>query len=405
MAVRSASSRFLDEPPLRVLVIDKLSVFRNTRDRYRRLLERANVDLTLLVPERWIENALPVAYEPEPDEPFATVIGRPSLPGRELRSIYLSGMARAFGRSRPEVILMMEEAFSLFAVQTLAIRRFLAPTAPLIFYSNNIVSYEHYNYRLEPLYRAIGKYVLKRAEAGLCVNDRATAVLREAGYAGISRTLFQGINERVYKPIPRNEARHRIGVPEDLDLFVYAGRLLAMKGVHLLIDAFARLRAARPDRPLRLLIVGDGDYAPQLRAQVESLGLAGSVEFHPTVPIADVPCYMCAATALVLPSLAEWQEQFGRVNAEAMLTESLMIGSTSGAIPSVIGDGGFIFRADDVDDLLRTMTLVLDDPAEAERRRRAGRGRALREYSFEAFADGLVDLFEELTGRTIRRDD
>lgn len=393
----------LQGPPLRVLVIDKLSVFRNTRDRYLRLIERANIELTLLVPSRWIENAIPVAYEPADEEPFESIIGRPSLPGRELRSIYLSGMARAFRRSRPEVILMMEEAFSLFAIQTLAMRRLFAPEAPLIFYSNNIVSYEHYNYRLEPLYRAIGKFVLKHAEAGLCVNTRAESVLREANYPGIARTLFQGINERVYQPVSRRDARREIGIGQDVDLFVYAGRLLQMKGIHLLVDAFKRLAAERPERRMKLLIVGDGDYAPELRSQVEREGLSDLVEFRPTVPIASVPFYMCAATALVLPSLAEWQEQFGRVNAEAMLTESLMIGSTSGAIPAVIGEGGFIFRADDVDDLRRTMAQVLDDPEEAERRRKAGRGRALREYSFEAFADGLVDLFEELSGRSIRK--
>ncbi len=389
--------------PLRVLVIDKLSVFRNTRDRYLRLIERADLELTLLVPGRWIENSLPVAYEPSEPEPFGTVVGRPSLPGRELRSVYLTGMRRAFRRSRPDLILMMEEAFSLFALQTLAMRRAFAPKAPVIFYSNNIVSYEHYNYRLERLYRRVGKFVLARAEGGLCVNERAAEALREASYPGLIRTLFQGINERVYRPVERNEARERIGVAADADLFVYAGRLLHMKGIHLLIEAFARLKRERPERPLKLLIVGDGDYAAELRARAEREELGDAIEFRPTVPIASVPLYMCAATALVLPSLAEWQEQFGRVNAEALLTESLMIGSTSGAIPSVIGEAGFIFRADDIEDLVRTMAYVLDHPEEAERRRRAGRERALREYSFESFADGLVEVFEELTGRSIRR--
>jgi glycosyltransferase involved in cell wall biosynthesis len=106
----------------------------------------------------------------------------------------------------------------------------------------------------------------------------------------------------------------------------------------------------------------------------------------------------------VLPSRAEWNEQFGRVNAEAMLVGTTIIGSTSGEIPGVIGDGGYIFEADDIDDLKRVMEKVLDDPRDAAIRRERGREIAMKNYSLQGFVNGLVEIFEELSGRKIRRE-
>lgn len=387
---------------LRVLVVDKTAVLRNNRERYRRLVERANVVITLLAPTRWLENCVMEPYQPEPGEPYETILGVPSWPGRELRSIYYTGAMRAMRRSRPEVILMMEESFSLFALQILLLKMIFAPKAKVIFYSFNITSYKRFPYRPSWFYKALGDLVMKMCHVGLVPNRKAELVLADSSFRGRIRVLFFGINERLFRRVPRLEAREQLGLQHSGTLFLYAGRLLELKGVQDLLDAFSRLRAERDAADMRLLVVGDGDYAEPLHRRALELNLNGSVEFRRAVPIEQMSAYMSAADAFVLPSRAEWNEQFGRVNAEAMLVGTTIIGSTSGEIPEVIGDGGFIFQADDVDALKRTMERVIDDPDEVGRRRELGRERALRNYSLEGFVDGLVDLFEGLTGRTLR---
>lgn len=388
--------------PLSVLAVDKVAVLKNNRARYRRLVEQGGVRLTLLSPTRWLENCVMEPYQPDAGEPYHTVLGRVSWPGKELLSVYYNGLVRAMRLSRPDVILMMEEPFSMFALQTVLVQRLLAPGATVIFYNNNISSYRRFPYRLSLLYRAISALVFRMSHIGLSVNERADAVLAESSFRGERKVLFYGVNESAFQPVSGREARLGLGLPEEGALFLYAGRLLEQKGVQDLIDAFARLSAERPGCPLHLLIVGDGEYGEALRAKVRERGLEGCVEFRPPVPVEQVAAYMNAATAFVLPSRGAWNEQFGRVNAEAMLVGTTIIGSTSGEIPRVIGDGGFIFRADDVEDLKRTMARVLDDPAEAGRRRAVGRQAALRRYSVGGFVDGLLELLGKVARKHLR---
>ena len=98
------------------------------------------------------------------------------------------------------------------------------------------------------------------SDMGLCVNARAVDVLRDSSFTGEIRELFYGINDDLFQPVPRGRARAALEIPEDVDLFLYAGRLLELKGVQDLIAAFARLRSERPERTMKLLVVGDGEY-------------------------------------------------------------------------------------------------------------------------------------------------
>lgn len=389
-----------DEPdarPIRILAVDKTAVLDHVRRRWDRLASTPGIDLTLLVPEVWIENFRPHRYHHSDRYRYDVVVGKTLGTGHELRAVYRSGVREAFRRSRPDIVLMFEESFSFFALQILLGKRRHAPDARLVFYSNNITSYAMPGYRLARLYRSIADYVTPRCDVGLCVNDVAARVLSEAGYDTEVRTLFYGIDEERFAPMEKANVREELGMSPEETIILYAGRLIELKGVQDLIDAYAGLRRNRPDQRLRLLIVGDGPYREQLVAQVAGLGLAEAVEFRDVIPIDDMPKLMNACDVLVLPSRAEFNEQFGRVNAETMLCGTTVVGSTSGAIPKVLGEGGFIFKAGDVGDLTDKLEFVLDHPDEAERRRRLARTFALERYSTEATVKNLRQLIRDLT--------
>lgn len=386
-------------------MIDKTAVLESVRERWDRLGAFPGLDVTLLAPEVWVENYTPHSYPRDERRSFRSIVGRALWPGKEARSFYASGMFRAFGAVRPDVVLMMEESFAMFALQTLIAQRLYAPSAKLVFYSNNITTYERFTYRLGRLYARIGRYVTPRFDVGLCVNDIAATVLRRTGHDVEIRTLFYGVNERLFFPRDRMESRAALGIPDDAFVILHAGRLMELKGVQDLIVAFDRIKSGRRNEKLKLLIVGAGEYADRLRSLASEAGSAKDIEFRDLVPIERMPALMSAADLFVLPSRAEIHEQFGRVNVEAMLCGTTIVGSTSGGIPEAIGDGGYIFEAGNVDALQGAIESVLDDPEEAGRRRRTGRERAMRLYSADAFIDGIVRLCEDLTGRRLRPTD
>jgi glycosyltransferase involved in cell wall biosynthesis len=86
---------------------------------------------------------------------------------------------------------------------------------------------------------------------------------------------------------------------------LFVGRLLRVKGVHVLLDAMDQLVRKRVD--ISLTIVGDGPERARLEAQANRLGLAPRVTFAGTVPQDELSRYYSSAKALILPSVFDWE--------------------------------------------------------------------------------------------------
>ncbi len=67
------------------------------------------------------------------------------------------------------------------------------------------------------------------------------------------------------------------GAAASVPVIVAVGRLVEIKDYPTLLDAFARIRAARP---ARLFVLGDGPLRAALEARVRAAGLAGDVVLH-----------------------------------------------------------------------------------------------------------------------------
>jgi glycosyltransferase involved in cell wall biosynthesis len=93
----------------------------------------------------------------------------------------------------------------------------------------------------------------------------------------------------------------QFGIPAGSTTLLFVGRLHEQKGVDVLLHAAKPLLQEDPNR--RLLIVGDGPLAADLRQLAESLAI--SPQIHWAGRRNDVPQLMKSASALVLPSLWE----------------------------------------------------------------------------------------------------
>jgi glycosyltransferase involved in cell wall biosynthesis len=145
---------------------------------------------------------------------------------------------------------------------------------------------------------------------------------------------------------------------------LYLGRIKKYKSVQHLILAFARLRTVLPDA--RLMVVGDGDYLPQLRKLADSLRLGESVEFPGRVSQADKVERMRRAHVSVLPSL---KEGWGLTNIEANSVGTAVVAADVPGLRDSVRDGhtGFLYPYGDVDQLAEKLRLILTDKATRER--------------------------------------
>ena len=109
--------------------------------------------------------------------------------------------------------------------------------------------------------------------------------------------------------------------PVDL---LYVGQLIRGKGVHLLLEAMAKMKS-----PRTLDIVGTGNMEGELKLLAERLGLKGRVRFN---GFQDSPQeWMRRAACVVVPSF--WQEPYGLVAAEAVALGRPVVAFAIGGLP------------------------------------------------------------------------
>lgn len=145
------------------------------------------------------------------------------------------------------------------------------------------------------------------------------------------------------------KSRERNGYPKK---FVYAGTLSALKGVHLLLEAFSEVEG-----DITLDIYGDGDpsYVKTLKKTNDR-----RVRLHGAVSGNQMPEIYASADCVIVPSM--WYETYNFVLREALKSGALVIASDIGAMPEAVEEGknGFIFTPANKESLAEKIRIAKD---------------------------------------------
>jgi colanic acid/amylovoran biosynthesis glycosyltransferase len=128
--------------------------------------------------------------------------------------------------------------------------------------------------------------------------------------------------------------------PAGGDDILAVGRLVEKKGFHILIEAVRLLREA--GRDVRCRIVGGGEEADHLAAQVAASGLEGTVELLGPRPQSEVMALMREAAVLACPCVVG--RDGNRDGLPTVLLEAMALGTPCVAtdvtgIPELVRDG------------------------------------------------------------------
>jgi L-malate glycosyltransferase len=384
---------------LRLLLVDHTAGVVPFQGKFAALAARPDIELTVFGPDRWMENYRMIRARSENRPNYRLTVGKLVWPGYENRGFFVSGLLGAVRRSRPDMIHLFEEPFSLIALQSLLARARYAPRTPVLFFSSDDLSYGYrYPYRPSWFYEQIERFSHRHCAGGTVVNDGVAAVLRSKGFQKPLALVPHGLDLGSYAVDRGSHAfrtEQRIS-PGEL-VVGYVGRLLPMKGVDLILRALALLRT-RGGRVPVLVVVGNGPEEEALRRLAEELAVSAHVRFIPAVAHEEVPSLLRGMDVLVLPSrrTAGWQEQFGRVLIEGMAAGCVVIGSTCGAIPQVLGDAGILFPENDAAALADALGRVRDDERLFAELAARGMARVRAEYTWEAVASKLVAFYRRI---------
>ena len=189
----------------------------------------------------------------------------------------------------------------------------------------------------EPEARAAAEAELVARAAATVVNTAAEArQMVELYGADPSRlaVVSPGVDPAVFHPVPRNGPR-----PSRAPLQVlFAGRLQALKGPQILVEAAARARELEPARDLELTVAGVGpaDFVESLRRRICDLGLAQSVDLPGALPPAELAERMRRADVVAVPSSSE---TYGLVALEAQACGTPVLATDVDGLRNAVQDG------------------------------------------------------------------
>lgn len=181
----------------------------------------------------------------------------------------------------------------------------------------------------------------------------------------------------------------------------YVGRLVAEKGLPVLLDAAKRLKAQGTN--FKLSFIGSGPEQSRLEQLVKNLGLVDLVTFTGDLRGPALEQAVNKVEVVVMPSV--WEETAGLSAIEQMMRGRVVVAADIGGLAEVVGAAGLKFTSGDSAALCSRLREVAKDRHQVERLGHAARQRAASEFGLERAVTAHHLLYKSLLRRTAGSDD
>ncbi len=246
---------------------------------------------------------------------------------------------------------------------------------------------------------AVSDFVARVLREGVCEPDSPEPERRARPPLIVGREKIQvihgGIDTGRFRPFDAEAQRREWGLRPGDHAFAAMGSydLPRGKGQREYLQAAARVHAAIPRA--RFLIVGRGNMAERLRADIARLGLNGKAWLTPYSH--DMPRAMNAIDCLVHGQVGT--EAFGLVLLEAFACGRPVIASALDGLPEAFAVAGFgqLIKPESIDELAAAMVEWAGRPQPSPAERAALHLHVERQYSTQAFARRMLGLYATLT--------
>lgn len=212
--------------------------------------------------------------------------------------------------------------------------------------------------------RAVGwatRFALRRVDHLIAVSENLKqCTLKLSGPREI-HVANNGADPEIFRYRSQNECRTQLGLPEGRKIISFAGYLRPDKAVHLLLDAFVKLK----NKDALLCLVGDGPMRSQLTEKAKQLGISQSCIFAGAQSHDRISLWMGASDCLVLCSVSEG---LPTVLPEAMLCHVPVIATPVGGVPEIVRDGetGLFVTPGQSTELSHAIDRILSDKSFAD---------------------------------------
>ncbi len=238
--------------------------------------------------------------------------------------------------------------------------------------------------------------LFKKADMFISISSEIDKELSEAGIpSGKIHTIPNSVDVSQFYPVSepiKAELRQKLNLPANDKIIIFTGRLLATKGLPLLIDVWKTLQPNYPE--VKLLIVGGGskdihDCETYLHDFVKDNHLTDSVHF--TGDVNNVDEYLKASDIFVFPTE---DEAFGISMIEAMACGLAAIATPVGGLKDIItpNQNGLFVEVGQFEPLKQAIATLITTPSKAKALGEAALQTVQERYTRDAVAQTYDSL-------------
>lgn len=242
------------------------------------------------------------------------------------------------------------------------------------------------------IYEWVQARAFRRFSAVIAVSEKLEGELLEDGVPADRVHLVPNAWAPSAPVLERDEARRRLGLPLDVPVVGWVGRMSHEKAPDVMVRAATRVRS---DEAV-FSFIGDGPDRGMCEGMVAEAGLEGRAHFHGQVPEASrlLPAY----DVFVLSS---WTEGTPMALLEAISAGVPVVATAVGGVPNVVSETeAHLTRPGATEEIAFAIDDVLSRPEEARKRAAAARARLERDFAVEPWARRHLDLYRSLVGRS-----
>lgn len=203
--------------------------------------------------------------------------------------------------------------------------------------------------------------------------------------------VYCGIEDRQVSPADKEAEYKRLELGQKDFIIGYTGRVVRDKGVHVLLQAFARVCEALPNTVL--VINGQGSYMQALKGLVANLQLESRVRL-----LGFAPDCLIAASIYDIAVMPSFFEGFPNTLIEYMSLGKPIISTAVGGIPEALTDGqnALLVKVDNADDLAVKLVILAEDEQLRNMLGNAAKQRYNDNYTASAMADAFLDSIKAI---------
>jgi glycosyltransferase involved in cell wall biosynthesis len=290
--------------------------------------------------------------------------------------------------SNPDIVIMRYWIpFMAPALGTIARRIRKNKKSKIIAITDNVIPHEK-----RPGDHAMTKYFLSAVEGFITMSRSVMDDLNTFDTAKPRKLCLHPLYDNYGEPITREEALHKLGLPEDKKYLLSFGLVRKYKGLDLLIHALGSEKLKH--LPLKLIVAGEFyDDFEIYRKLVDDLGVYDKVIMdNAFIPNAEVVNYFCAADLVVQPYKDATQSGVTQV---AYHFDKPMVVSNVGALPEMVPDGkaGYVVNPDP-EEIAEAIRKYFDEEKAAEFSDNVRMEK--KKYSWDTFLEAINELANEI---------